>query len=411
MTIAYIVSLFPKISETFILREMIALEGRGHAVRVVSLKNDREPFSHPEARAFERRTIYPQFGSPILVACLWAAARHPLRLAGTVLRVLAAHALSPVLLAKNLALVPIALWLARRLPREGVDHIHAHWASYPATAAWIVSRFTGIPYSVTGHAHDLFLPNPMLAVKVRHARFFAVISEFNRALVIQACGPGVMGRLRLIRCGLPLEEFPFEDPPPRADGAPVHIVSVGRLVDYKGFDVLIEACAKLRQRGRDVRCTILGEGPERGRLTDRTVALGLREVVALPGSVPQSEVRGTIRSGDLFVLACVRGHDGQQDGIPIVLMEAMAIGRPVVSTRISGIPELVKDGRTGLLAAPGDADHLATAIERLLDDPALAAKMRREARRWIETEFDLARSVTQLSDAFRAGRDRGSEDP
>ena len=403
MKITYIVSLFPKLSETFILRELVEVARRGHDLSIVSLKSEREPVVHDEALPFVARTRHPSVDATMFLGVVRAVARHPQMIVGIVARVLRAHLLTPGLLIKSLALVPVAMQIARHVSRDGTMHLHAHWASHPALVAWMVSRLTGIPYSVTAHAHDIFLPNPMLAEKVRGASFFATISEFNRAFIMQACGPGVLARVRLIRCGLPLEEFPFGVRPDPERGATMRVLSVGRLVDYKGFDVLIRACAILRERGRSLRCKIIGEGPERPRLEQLICDLGLEEWVELPGSVRQRGIHEAMRGADLFVLPCVVGHDGQQDGIPIVLMEAMAYGVPVVSTKLSGIPELIKDGRTGLLAAPGDPEHLAGACERLLDDTVLRSAVRADARRLIETEFDLSRSVTLLCDAFERG--------
>jgi len=402
--VAYIVSLFPKLSETFILREMIGLEALGHRITVVSLKRDVEPVVHKEALAFQDRTVHPGPAAAIGAASLATALRHPIAVGRIVGRIALSHTLGgrgfhPVEMIKAMLLVPVALQISRRLRAEEIEHVHAHWASYPALVAWIVHRIAGIPYSVTAHAHDLFLPNPMLPDKVEESAFFATISEFNRALLIQECGPAVLPKIRLIRCGIPLREFPFGAPPPASD-EPSHVVSVGRLVDYKGFDDLIRACWLLRDGGAPVRLTIVGDGPERGNLELLVGTLNAEGMVTFAGSRRQEEVRGIMRNADLFALACVKGKDGQQDGIPIVLMEAMALGVPVISTKLSGIPELVKDGQTGLLARPGDPEHLASAMGRLLQDEALARTLSRDARKWVEVEFNLDRWVTQLSKAL-----------
>jgi glycosyltransferase involved in cell wall biosynthesis len=399
MKIAYAVSQFPKLSETFILRELVELGARGHDLVVLSIKRDNEPLAHSEAAALRARTFYPEM-APALRAALVAAALRPAALARVVGRLVLAHAGHPAMLAKSLALLPMALLFGRRLRAAGVRHLHAHWASYPATLAWIIHRMTGIPYSVTGHAHDLYLPNPMLAAKLRESAFFATISEFNRALLIQTCGPSALRKVRLVRCGLPLEEFPWSPPRKRAPGLPPTIVSVGRLVDYKGFDVLVRACARLRDAGLPVMCVLVGEGPERRSLQRLAGSLGLEALVRFEGARRQPEVRALLREADLFVLACVRGRDGQQDGIPIVLMEAMALGVPVASTRLSGIPELVVDRETGLLAAPGDDAHMADVMRRLLEDRPLAEALSRGARERVERDFDLRRSVSALCREF-----------
>ncbi|HKY32793.1 MAG TPA: glycosyltransferase family 4 protein [Candidatus Polarisedimenticolia bacterium] len=399
MRIAYLVSLFPKLSETFILRELLALADRGHELTILSLKSEREPVVHEQARPLLGSAIYPRYGRPMAAAALHFAWRRPGALAGVVMRIAAAHRSHPRLLFTSLALIPIALLFARRLRGERVEHLHAHWATHPATTAWIIHRMTGIPYSVTGHAHDLFLPNPMLPLKLRESSFFATISEFNRAILIQRCGPAALEKLRLVRCGLPIGEFPLRPAAARGPGdGEVTVLSVGRMVDYKGFDVLLRACSWLRAEGRAVRCVLAGDGPERSAL--RELASKLQVPAEFPGPLAQDGVAALMRQADLFVLACVRGRDGQQDGIPIVLMEAMAAGVPVVSTKLSGIPELVIDRRTGLLAAPGDDEHLARAMGRLLDDPPLAASLAAAARAHVEKEFDLAVSASALEREF-----------
>lgn len=404
LKIAYMVSLFPKLSETFILRELVALRRRGHGLTVFSLKHVREPIVHPQAEAFVADTVYPRLGLGMIMAMMRFSLGHPLLLMAILGRIVVQHRHRPWMMVKNLALVPVAAYCARRLDHMRIEHLHAHWASYPAMVAWIIARMTGISYSVTGHAHDLFLPNPMLVRKVTDAKFFATISEFNRALLFQACGPAAMNKVRLIRCGVPLEEFPFRKTGHAPQKPAARILSVGRLVDYKGFDVLIRACRELRDRGQRVQCVIVGDGPEETDLHRLVASLGLREDVDLIGSRTQAEVRKMMGTADLFVLACVKGNDGLQDGIPIVLMEAMALGVPVVSTKLSGIPELVRDGKTGLLVAPGDADHLAVAMQRLLHDDELRERLRVAARAWVEKEFDLERSITYLGDAFAESR-------
>jgi len=411
MKIAYVVSLFPKISETFILREILEVRALGHDVTILSLKREQEGFAHEEAAPLLASTLYPATPLRLVGSVMFFLARRPLALLRITGRIVLDHAGHPVLLAKNLALVPAALGFARSLRAGKVDHIHAHWATYPATVAWIISRLEGIPYSVTGHAHDLYLPNPMLERKIRDAAFFATISEFNRALLIQRFGPAVLEKVRLVRCGLPLSDFTFGAERAGGPREGALIVSVGRLVDYKGFDVLIRALARLRDGRRPIRLLIVGEGPERPALERLIARLGLAGDVTFAGGLTQSQVREAIAGADLFALACVKGRDGQQDGIPIVLMEAMALGVPVISTKLSGVPELVVDNKTGILVAPGDEEHLAAGIDRLLTDEPLARRLRSAAREMVEKEFDVRRWAARLADGFaaagrRAGRRR-----
>ena len=399
MRLAYVVSLFPKLSETFILRELVELRRRGHEVTILSLKRERETLVQEEAVPFKDCTLYPRYGWATIAAALHWFSYRPVALLTVLARMTLAHLGHPAILLRSLGLIPASLQLAREVTRRRVEHLHAHWATYPALSAWIISRLTGVPFSVTGHAHDLLLPNPMLPVKLRDCCFFATISEFNRALLIQKCGTIALDRVRLIRCGIPLNAYPFATAR-RTDSAgadtPAVVVSVGRLVDYKGFDVLIRACAVLRDAGATVSCVIVGDGPEKERLAALIGKLGLARAVRLEPGHRQAEVARLIAGADIFALAAHPGRDGLHDGILVVLMEAMALGVPVISTKLSGIPELVADNRTGLLVAPGDAEHLAAAIRRLFGDPALAETLRRGGREMIEKEFELGHAVDGL---------------
>jgi len=393
LKLAYIVSLFPKISETFILREMEALRARGVEITVLSLKNRKEEIAHPEAEVFSGATIYA--GSPLAAFGALAGwlVREPAAVAAVVARVVGSHAAHPVLLAKSLPALLTAAWAARRLRALGVDRVHAHWATYPALAAWAIRRLTGIPYSITAHAHDIFLANPLLSEKIDGSDFTVTISEYNRKVIGSLCGGGIARKLHVVHCGIPLGLFPQREAEP---GPPARVVSVGRMVDYKGFGTLLRAVARLRGEGRDLSCDIVGDGPLRGEIEAEVERRGLRGCVRLLGSLTQGEVRAALAGATACVLASERGHDGQMDGIPVVLMEAMALGVPSVATRISGIPEILEDGRTGLLAEPGDPASLAAALARVLDDPGLARRIASEGRRKVEAEFDIERSAESL---------------
>jgi glycosyltransferase involved in cell wall biosynthesis len=394
LRVAYVVSLFPKISETFILREMQALRRRGVEITIVSLKSRREAIVHPDALTFLPETHYVDEAGPAASALARLMLRSPLAAGGALARVTTGClAAAPGELMKSLPLVAVAARVSRLLGERGIDRVHAHWATYPALVAWAVRRLAGIPYSLTAHAHDLFVPNPLLGSKILESDFTVTISEFNRRHLERSCGDEASRKVHVIHCGVPLEEYPARDPLPPGRG---RIVSVGRLVDYKGYAVLLKAVASLRRMGRDLSCDIVGDGPEEPLLRLAIREQGLEGCVRLAGPRPLSEVRDLVRSASVFVLACRRGRGGLMDGIPVVLMEAMALGVPVVSTRISGIPELIEDGRTGLLAEPNDDRGLAEAIDRIHGDATLAASLAAAARRRIEDEFDVEKSALAL---------------
>jgi glycosyltransferase involved in cell wall biosynthesis len=404
--VAYIVSLFPKISETFILREMLALRRRGVEIVVVSLKSRREAIAHPEAEAFTSATIHPGPASASAGSLMARALRSPGSAAGALGRVAWGGARHPVLLAKSLPLVAVASKVAAELRRVGVDRVHAHWATYPALVAWAIRRFEGIPYSMTAHAHDVFMPNPLLREKIEESDFTVAISEFNRRFLEERCGRAASSKVRVIHCGVPLDQYPRRNGIAAAAG-PSKIVSVGRMVDYKGFPTLLRAVASLRRGGRDVACDIVGDGPMEGEVRGLARSLGLEGSVRLLGARTQMEVKDLLRGATVCVLASERGAGGLMDGIPVVLMEAMALGVPAVGTRLSGVPEIIEDGRTGLMAEPGDAESIASAVGRLLDDPALAASLAAAGRRRIEESFDVDRSAAALHDLMISAGRRG----
>ncbi len=400
MKVAYVLSLFPKISETFILSEMRRLRERGVEIVVISLKSRREPLRHREAEAFLPVTLAAP--SPVVASLAFARrlAKQPAACLGLIGRVVGAHIAHPFMMIKALLLLITGAGVADRLRELRVDHVHAHWATYPAQIGWTVQALEGIPYSITAHAHDIFLPNPLLARKILSSAFTATISEFNVDLLKRLCGEKAAARVRLVRCGVPLGELPLRAGAPSDPG---RLISVGRLVDYKGFATLVEAVSILRRRGRDVSCDVVGEGPMRAELAREIGRLGLDGPVRLLGARTQAEVRALMESAGLCVLASCRGRDGQMDGIPVVLMEALALGVPVVSTRISGIPELIQEGKTGLLVPPSDAAALASAVERLLDDRELAARVASEGRRRVEALHDASANADTLLDLIRGG--------
>lgn len=392
MRVLYFVSLFPCWSETFIVRELHELLRLGADVRIVSLKAPQEKLVQSDAKALLDRVIYPR--PP------WRAAatllRHPLVAARELRALCGGLGRHPQALLRSLVVWWRTLGLLEAVRALAPDHLHAHWATYPSTAALIVSRRLGVPFSFTAHAHDIFLEHHLLEAKVRHAAFGVTISEFNRRYLAGRLGAEAAQRLRVIHCGVSPHEIEFR-PGGRVPGA---LLAVGRFDEIKGFPHLIEACALLAARGVDFECRLIGDGPLREPLQRRIEAAGLAGRVRLLGARPQEEVRRELYRASVFVLPSVVKPNGDRDGIPVALMEAMACGTPVVSTRVSGIPELVDEGRGGLLVEPGDAGALAGALQELLSRPSLGPELARHARRKIEREFDVAKEARKLYEAF-----------
>lgn len=390
--VLYFTSLFPCWSETFIVREIDELIRLGVDVRIVSLKRPVEKMVQSDAAALLDRVVYPLRGVHAVAQALGACLRHPWRelsaLAGIV-RGLWRH---PMALGKTLVVWWRTLALLPTLRGLAPDHLHAHWATYPSTSAMLASRRLGKPYSFTAHAHDIFLEDHLLADKMRTAAFAVTISEFNRRYLADKVSPLALQCMHIVHCGVRPADFEFA-PGGRQPGL---ILAVGRLDEIKGFRHLVDACELLARHKVPFQCHVIGEGPLRLALQSRIDAAGLSDRVTLLGALKQEEVMAYLARAGVFALPSVVTARGDRDGIPVALMEAMAVGLPVVSTRVSGIPELVEHGSSGLLAEPGDAKELAQCIERLIADPASARKMAGMARRTVEREFDVAVEAGKL---------------
>jgi glycosyltransferase involved in cell wall biosynthesis len=282
--------------------------------------------------------------------------------------------------------------------KEGIEHIHAHYATHPALVAWLINRLTGIPYSVTVHAHDIFVDKPMLATKLRDAAFIASISEFNRDYLMRVLGPWVRQKTRIVHCGIDPAYYGRSEK--AFDGRRLEILSVGSLQPYKGFSFLIQACATLRSRGVPFRCRIIGGGDLRAALEKLIQENGLGKVVQLLGPRTQDEVSLLLRTGNCYVQPSIVTSTGKMEGIPVAVMEAMISGLPVIATSISGLPELVKPGKTGWLVPPGDSEHLADALCEVYAQPAEARRRAALGRQWVQDEFDLTSNVRKLAALF-----------
>jgi glycosyltransferase involved in cell wall biosynthesis len=257
-----------------------------------------------------------------------------------------------------------------------------------------------LPYSFTAHAHDIYVERPMLREKIHDARFVVTISEYNRRFLARLY-PDLADNVTVIHCGVDLSAF---EPQPRGElpAGPWTVVSVASLQPQKGHAYLVRACAILRARGIDVRCLFIGEGPEEASLRRQITDAGLDEVVHLLGALPRPRVIAALAGADAMALASVRLPKGKMEGIPVSLMEAMAMALPVVATDLSGVPELVRDGETGLLAPERDAEALASALASLHDDPDRAQRLAEAGRRHVAEAFDLRINTARLAALFEA---------
>lgn len=398
--VAVVLSRFPSVTETFILREVAEMERQGQPVRLVPLMRDEPSVVHEEARPWiGRALITPFFSIAILRSNLVAARRHPCRYFGLLLRLTLASLTSPRFLLGTWALFPKSVHLAHLLDAEGIRHVHAHFGSHPATTALVIARFSRATYSVTLHAHDLFVRRyrPYLGSKLRQAAFVRVISEYNRQAVASRYPRVQQENVHVVHVGIRTGDYGSREHQDTSSERPgAWIVCVAALRDYKGLPVLVNACARLLREGFAFRADLVGDGPMRRALQRQIAHAGLDQQVRLAGARPQHEVAALLRRRPIFVLPSVILRDGWMDGIPVALMEAMAAGAPVVASRLSGIPELVEHERTGLLVTPGDPVELAAAIRRLSHDARLRARLTDRGRQKVRAEFELAVCARRL---------------
>jgi glycosyltransferase involved in cell wall biosynthesis len=290
-----------------------------------------------------------------------------------------------------------ALYFADHFKRRGVDHVHVHFANRAAHTAMFLKEISGIPFSVTAHGQDFMKDlgnNDLLREICAAAEFVAAETDYSRDLLRQRC-PDSAAKIHRVYNGMDLTRFPARHCEISGNTAP-RIISIGRLVAFKGFEYLIDGCAELARRGLEFTCEIIGDGPLRGDLEARIRKLNLSDRVHLSGSLSQGAVLEKLRSADIFALASVTDAQGASDVFPTVIIEAMAAARPVVSTRLAGIPESIVHGETGLLVPPGDTMALVEALGRLIQDAKLRLHYGRAGRERIEQNFRIEHTVTPL---------------
>lgn len=398
MRIGYLYSRYPVLSQTFCDMEMLELERRGHEIVLGSLYPSKTDLRH-EYLAELRAPIHYAPPKEELEELMRSAKRRG-RWPG---ELVAEHerkygpAYKAALRARN------ALFFVELFEREHVPHFHVHFANRAAHTAIFVKAISGIPFSVTAHGQDFMsdLGNEALLREIcSHAEFVAAETNYSRDLLAKYC-PESTGKFRRVYNGTDLRRFPAKAEEAQS-GETIRVLSVARLVEFKGFDVLIDSCAQLQQRGVHLACEIIGEGPLRAELEERASRQGVAAEVHFAGEQSQARVLAALRSCDVFVLASTLDERGASDVFPTVIAEAMATGKPVVSTTVAGIPELVANGETGLLVPPDDTSALSAAIERLARDADLRREFGRKARQRIEREFAIEKTIEPLLDQFQA---------
>lgn len=394
MKLAYITAHSPfGRGETFVLEEMVAMRELGAKLVTIPRNPPKEAF-HEDAQKLMDRTIWlPLFNEKIVSCFLISAALEPR--VWKILSEIFRHSRTLKILAKNLVVVPKAVYIAELLRQNGIEHIHVHWGSTTSTMAWIASELTNIPWSMTLHRWDI-AENNLLKLKVDRATFARCISEDGRSEMLRIIGEGFQEKLKLHHMGVWLPEQPsLQHFSMRNDFV---IACPANFVPVKGHRFLIDACGLLVRRGFiNIRCLIIGDGILNAEIQRQIRQLGLEKVILLLGRMQHGKLLRMYAESevDAVVLPSVVMDDGGREGIPVALMEAMAYGIPVISTITGGIPELLKGG-AGLLVPPGSPEDLAEAIAKLINDEDLGSNLARKGRERISEEFDLRKNTAIL---------------
>lgn len=389
--IGYVLKMYPRFSETFILNEVLAHEAAGMDLHIFSLKLPIDGHFH-EALARVKAPVTYLGQDGLRAVSFWdhvstAGARNP-----GVWKSLheAAHV--------DAHEVHAAAKLSVLVREHGISHLHAHFATSAATVAMLAGGMADVPYSFTAHAKDIYIEgvdHAHMRRLLRGAKGVVTVSDYNVTHFRDTYGDDAASVHRIYN-GLLVDALPYADPRSREP----RIVGVGRLVEKKGFADLVQACAVLRDRGTPFRCDIIGDGPLAHELARLVSSLRLEGVVRLLGPLPQGRVMHAVQQAAALAAPCIVGSDGNRDGLPTVLLEAMALGTPTISTDVTGITEAVRDNDTGLIVPQHSPPELADAMERLLRDPPLRSRLAARARALVEARFDISRNTAALRELF-----------
>jgi colanic acid/amylovoran biosynthesis glycosyltransferase len=398
--ILYLLHWFPAISETFILREIITLQNQGESIDIFSMNPSPDKIEHSEVEQFKGRLVTYKSG---FISCLgthlyWII-KSPVKYFGILWLILSkiSHSKTVTVSMRSFSK---GLHFARFIKESEYRHIHAHFGNAPATCAWVIGSLLSIPFSFTLHAVDVFLPDMLLVKKVQDAKFVAAISNFNIKYLSERFQNIDTGKITLVRCGIKPGEFRFRS----ASGVskPVRLLSIGRMVETKGFRDLLDALKLLLKTRFDYQLTIIGGGEKLSEFKQYASDSGISDKVIFTGPLPQNDVRKHMENADIFVLACLVNEKGDRDGIPVVLMEALAMGIPTISTDVSGIPELVKNFDTGLVVPEKNPQALSDAILLFASENDLRKRLSVNGRRLVEEEFNIEKNASLLGKMFQA---------
>jgi glycosyltransferase involved in cell wall biosynthesis len=385
--IAYLLAEFPSRTETFILKEVISV-GKSFPLFIFALKNGIEKTGVLLPELPEAKIQYiPKWTSWKMMLFFPVTQLFSFR-DGIRLNL------------RRIKLQWTGNYIAGQIRQLPVRHIHAHFAGYPAEIARYVSETVGIPFSFTAHAHDIYVHPCNPEAKIKAASFVSTCTEYNKKWM-NRLAPTAQNKIHLIYHGVDLDKWPYQPPLPVAKEA-VRILSIGRLVEKKGFLYLLDAIRQLKEKGYRVQLSIVGEGKEKRKLDDYCRRHDLRASVHFPGWQTPEQIRQWHDRSDIFVMPSIITGNGDRDGIPNVILEAMATGLPVISTSISGIPEVIQHHYNGLLVSEKNSAQLYQSISYLTDHPGLRVQFAENARRTVEQRFDHRQGNARLKELFES---------
>ena len=386
-------------SATFIYREIIELKRRGVKIITYSIRRPDINSISNESRHFLDTTTYllPVNLFLFFKAHLYFLLFRPFQYLNTVFFLLTRKYDNPLKdRRRTIFHFCEAVYLAKLMQREGnISHIHAHYASHPATLALVAARFLGINYSFTGHASDIWTDRLFVKEKVHSAKFVITCTIFGRNYILNLVGEGYSNKIRTVYHGIDLKRFSPSELTPGSSCGILRILNIGRLSPEKAHANLIKACRLLKDNGLNFQCDIIGDGPLFNSLNGLILELDLKREVRLLGKVFQENIFGHFLESDIFVLSSIR------ENLPNVLLESMAMGVPVIATELAGIPELIKDGSNGFLTPPGDISCLASRIMRLANDHGLRQGYSENGRKTVEEHFDQSRSIDKILEIYK----------
>ncbi|MEK6968553.1 MAG: glycosyltransferase [Nanoarchaeota archaeon] len=388
MKIGYVLNVFPKLSEMFVLNEIIELRKLGHEIIIFSVYASSEKIKHSEVDEYDllKNTYY----LPPL--------KKPLNAVKTAIASLGFFGWGYPASDFNEKLIGIAA--AKRFSkiarREKIDVIHSHFNTISTHTAMLMSKLTGIPYTFTAHAFDIFVNNSpkVLRTRIDNSNFAVTESKFNQRYMAGLSGCSEE-RIKVVHI-YPNIDTIKKIPKPKKHDKEINLISVARLVEKKGLTYSIDAIKKIVRKYPDVKYTIIGKGPLEAELKEKIAALSLEKNVILVSELPNIDVLRQINNSDIFVMACIKAKNGDMDGTPNSILEAMALGVPVVSTKLAGIPEVISDGKEGLLVEPKNSEQLTEAIIRLIEDKGLRSKIIKNAKIKIDNEFNAHKEIKKL---------------